>query len=155
LTVPGAPGIISGVEENSRWAFLKSPRTGVMLVVLGLLAVGGLAGHYFLNVKTEYALTLLRAEAQMDLLRLEALQLDYKKRHGAFAADLGALLGSAPDGGAALRARLKEHTHLETLVVDGDADGFRLEANVRDAERTLLVIRGPRPSDLREPAAGR
>jgi hypothetical protein len=155
LTGPGAPGIISGVEENSRWAFLKSPRTGPILLVLGLLLLAGMAGHFVVNLKSEYDLTLLRAEAQMDLLRLEGLQLDYKKRRGAFAADLGALLGSAPDGGSALRARLQKHTHLETLVVGGDEESYRLEANVRDAERTLLVIRGPRPSNPREPAPSR
>lgn len=139
------------MEENSRWAFLKSPRTGPVLLALALLLSAGLGGHYLLNVKPEFELTLLRAQAQQDLLSLFHLQLAHHKRYAVFSSDLEQLLRGAPDGGAALRARLQKHTHLDTLVVAGDAGAFKLEANVRDPERTLLVMKGPRPGDPKQP----
>lgn len=139
------------MEDGSRWSFLKSPRTGSVVLALALLLSAGLGGHYLLNVKPEFELTLLRAEAQRDLLSLFELQLAHHKRYAVYSSDLEQLLRSAPDGGAALRARLQKHTHLDTLVVAGDAERFKLEANVRDAERTLLVMKGPRPGDPKQP----
>lgn len=122
-----------------------------MVLVVALLVTAGLGGHYLLAIKPEFELTLLRAEAQRDLLSLFELQLAHHKRYAVYSSDLEQLLRGAPDGGAALRARLLEHTHLDTLVVAGDAERFKLEANVRDAERTLLVMKGPRPGDPKRP----
>lgn len=124
----------------------NSPRAALAVVLLVLAAAAGLAGYYAFSLKPEFERTRLRAQAQLDLLRLEGLQLAYKKRYGTYASDLEALLRSAPDAGAPLRASLRAHSHLDTLVVDGDAQGYRLEANVRDPQRTLLVIEGPRPA---------
>lgn len=146
MTGSGTPGIIRPVAESGRFDFFKTRQGGLLLLAVGLLAAAGLTGNYLLAVKPEFERTRLRAEAQMDLLRLEELQLAYRKRYALYAADLEALLRSAPDAGAALRSSLKAHTHLDTLVVAGDAEKYRLEANVRDPERTLLVIKGPRPA---------
>lgn len=130
-----------------RLAVLRSTKLALALAGLAAAAGLGLAGYVALKLKPEHDAIMLRARTTQDLFELYDLQMAHKKRYGSFAGGLEELLKTAPDGGAALRARLREHSHLDTLVVAGDQDKFKLEANVRDAERTLLRIKGPRVGD--------
>lgn len=138
------------MESNGgRFDFLKSPQFGRAAGALGAAVLAVAAGWYLLSARPQYDLLMLRARAQQDLYGLYDLQVRHKAARGTYAGDLEALLRTAPDGGAALRRALQEHTHLETIVVAGDAQKFRLEANVRDQERTLLRVKGPREADLK------
>lgn len=130
--------------EPGRFGFLKTRGFALTLVAVAALALAGAAGWWQFVAKPEYDALLLRAHVTTDLFALYDLQMGYKKRYGAFCGDLETLLKTAPDGGAALRAALQAHTHLDTLVVAGDGEKFKLEANVRDAERTLVRVNGPR-----------
>lgn len=134
-------------DAPGRFAFMKTARFGWSLVAAGALALAGVVGWWFLVSKPEYDVIMLRANATSDLFALYDLQMAHQRSRGAFADDLEVLLKTAPDGGTALRARLQAHTHLDTLVVAGGAADFKLEANVRDAERTLLRVKGPRIGD--------
>src|SRR5579859_7611318 len=95
-----------------------------------------------------------RSETAQDVLKLYGLQMSYKKAKGVYANDAASLLSLAPDA-AERKARMAEHLDLSTLAVVGDARRFKIEANVLDAERTLVSIRGPiadRPPARPEPA---
>ena len=83
-----------------------------------------------------------RFRSHMSLMRLYDLQVAFRSARGTYANDLDTLLGSSPDG-AKLRDQLKADIDINTLAVIGDANRFRLEANVLDAERTAVKIRGP------------
>lgn len=108
-------------------------------VVLGLL--GAAAGvKVFLAPKRDLAV--LRAESVKDVMTLYELQMAYKKRHGTFVDGAELLISKARDR-EGLRARLASHVDMATLTVVGDAEKFKIEANVLDAERTLLKIKGP------------
>lgn len=132
---------------QSRFAFLRHPLAGKSLVALVVAGVLGVCAHYYLSIKPQYEALMLRAQTTQDLFGLYTLQTAYHKRHGAYADDFEALVRTAPDGGKALRASLQAHSHLDTMVVAGDAEKFKLEANVRDAERTLIRVKGPRVGD--------
>jgi len=151
LTGPAARSIMDvAMEENtppsSPLARLKaSLRDTRALIIVGLVlavAAAGSAVYKKVVLKPELALATMRYEAQMGLMRLYDLQMEYRKGHEAYANDLEALLATAPDG-AQLRDKLKASTDISTLAVIGDADRFRLEANIRDPQRTLVKIRGP------------
>ncbi len=132
-----------------RFAFLKAAKFGAAALAVGGLALLGALGWWFFVAKPEYDALMLRGRATTDLFALYDLQVEYHRTRGVYSDDLEVLLKSAPDRAEALRAALREHTHLDTLVVAGDEEKFRLEANVRDAERTLLKIKGPRVGDLK------
>lgn len=140
---PSAPG---------RFAFLRNRKVLLAAAGVCLAVAAGVAAYALLKVKPEYEVVMLRARTTQDLFTLYDLQMAHHKRHGAYADDLETLLRAAPGGGAALRARLQAHAHLDTLVVAGGADKFKLEANVRDAQRTLIRVKGPRVGDPK-PAA--
>ncbi len=128
-----------------RFDFLKKSRAFAMsMAAVAALALAGAAGWWQLVAKPEHDALMLRAHVTTDLYALYDLQMAYKKRYGAFCGDLETLLKTAPDGGSDLRAKLQAHTHLDTLVVASDGEKFKLEANVRDAERTLVRVNGPR-----------
>jgi hypothetical protein len=116
--------------------------------VLGSIAAGlalggvGTAIGYQVYLKPLRAIAQRRYGAHEALIRLYDLQLAYKNAHGAYANDLETLVGSAPDA-EQLRAKLRANTDYSTLVVKGDAERFRLEANVLDRERTIFKFRGP------------
>lgn len=113
----------------------------IVALVLAVVAAGS-AVYKKTVLKPELALATMRYEAQMGLMRLYDLQMEYRKGHEAYANDLEALLATAPDG-AQLREKLKANMDISTLAVIGDADRFRLEANILDPQRTLVKIRGP------------
>lgn len=120
-----------------------------VFVALGL-AVAGTLGWAAYVWKTELApikaVADLRFRSHNALMRLYALQLAHHKRTGAFANDLDSLLAGAPDADQ-VRAELKATVDLGTLAVIGDDRRFRLEANVLDAERTLVKFRGTAGGD--------
>ena len=138
------------MEENtppsSPLARLKASLSDTRaLVIVGLVLAGAAAGSAVYKkvvLKPELALATMRFDSQMGLMRLYDLQMEYRKSHEAYANDLETLLATAPDG-AQLRDKLKASTDITTLAVIGDADRFRLEANIRDPQRTLVKIRGP------------
>lgn len=141
-----AGGHNGGVTDTApgRFAFMKTAKFGLAVVAAAALALAGTAGWWYVVAKPEYDTLMLRARANADLFALYDLQVSHRQRNGVYADDLESLLKNALDGGAALRRDLAAHTHLDTLVVAGDEEKFRLEANVRDAQRTLLKIKGPR-----------
>ncbi|MBI5247158.1 MAG: hypothetical protein HY923_08245 [Elusimicrobia bacterium] len=123
-------------------SLLLSPRSLAAMAALGVVAAAGAWGYWRVAVKPQIAAATMRFESHNAMMRLYELQFVYRKTHDSYAKDLDSLLASAPDG-PQLRAKLQDTTDITTLAVIGDADRFRLEANVRDPERTLVKFRGP------------
>jgi hypothetical protein len=115
-------------------------------LLFGALAVGAAAAGagWKLWLKPQQDLARLRFETTADVLTLYALETRYKRAKGVYANDLDALLAQEPDA-AARKSRMGTHLDLSTLAVVGDAKKFKIEANVLDAARTLIKIRGPLP----------
>ena len=135
---------------------LRSPRTHATIAAAIAIGLAAAAAFWRVSMKPQQEIYRMRLETVGDLSRLYALQLSYKKAHGTFAGDLDALTAGAPDG-AAIKAQLKANVDPSTLVIAGDAERFKIEVNVRDAERTLIKIKGPvtnesRPSGPAGPA---
>lgn len=111
------------------------------------LVAGALITAAWLGIVWKTELVPIRAAADVRfrshnaLMRLYELQLKHHKANGTFAGDLETLLAGVPDA-EKLREELKATTDINTLAVIGDAQKFRLEANVLDAERTLVKFRG-------------
>ncbi|MDE2491190.1 MAG: hypothetical protein KGM24_10105 [Elusimicrobia bacterium] len=144
---------MSDAAAPSTWLQrLTSPRSLAaaavgLLVGLGAAFVGQ---RVLLRPKKETARR--RYETTRDVMRLYGLQLQYKKEKGVYANGLDSLLSVAPDA-AALKAGFADHLDTTTLEVDGNAASFRIEANVLDADRTLVKIKGPVPEfPTRRPA---
>lgn len=121
---------------------LKSPQG--LATIAGSIALGlaMFAATYYVFLKPQRELAQRRYDAQIAMLRLYDLQIAHHRAAGAYANDLAALLRLSPDG-AALKATLDATTDSATLTVVGDAEKFKLEANIRDPERTLIKIKGP------------
>jgi hypothetical protein len=134
---PAPPGRLAFALQT-----LRSPQGLATIAGGALLGVAIFAATYFVFLKPARDLAQRRYDAQMAMLELYDLQIAHKRAAGAYANDLGALLRLSP-GGAALKAKLNATTDPATLTVVGDAEKFKLEANVRDAERTLIKIKGP------------
>lgn len=118
--------------------------TRKLLAIAVGLAVGALAafGGWRLWLKPREINARKRYETVRDVASLYALQLTYKKRTGRYADGLDALLAIAQNRDA-VKARLARNADLSTLTVVGDAEKFKIEANVLDEERTLVKIKGP------------
>lgn len=121
---------------------LTEPRALGGIALSAALALAGAAAWRALVLKPERAVAERRYQSHLGLMRLYDLQMSYRATHGTFANDLETLLATAPDG-AKIREVMKAATDINTLTVVGDANRFRLEANVLDSERTLVKIRGP------------
>ncbi|MCR4296503.1 MAG: hypothetical protein NUW21_13285 [Elusimicrobia bacterium] len=121
---------------------LKEPRTLYMIALALALGAAGAAVGWKVYLKPIRAIAAVRYQSHLGLMRLYDLQLAYHAKHGVYADGLDALLASTPEG-PQLREKLKSTMDLETLAVIGDADRFRLEANVLDPQRTSVKIRGP------------
>ena len=138
--------VMADNEPSSPLASLKSLVTSTRFLtvtaVLTVVSAAGAWGYWKVAVAPQIAIARVRFESHTALMRLYDLQLAYRKTHDTYAKDLDSLLASAADG-PQLRAKLQETTDITTLAVIGDADRFRLEANVRDPERTLVKFRGP------------
>jgi hypothetical protein len=117
-------------------------RTPLLIAATLAIAAAGTAAAWHLWLRPQRDVAALRAAALNDVGRLYALQLKYRQARGAYASDLDSLL-SAADDRADFKTRLSSHVDLNTLAVVGDASRFRIEANVLDADRTLLKIKGP------------
>jgi hypothetical protein len=123
-------------------AQFREPRT-LFYIALALAAgAAGTAVGYKLYLKPIREIASIRYQSHLGLMRLYDLQMAYRKEHEAYANDLETLLSTTPDG-AELREKLKATVDINTLAVIGDADRFRLEANIRDPQRTSVKIRGP------------
>lgn len=121
---------------------LKNPRFIPMLLLALACAGVGTAIGYQVYLKPLRAIADTRYQSHKALMRLYDLQMAYRGSHGVFANDLDTLLASAPDG-EKIRAVLKATVDINTLAVVGDANRFRLEANILDSERTAVKFRGP------------
>ena len=121
------------LRDKNTWLYVG------LACALGALAA--FAGGRIL-LKPMRQLTVVRYQSHQGLMRLYELQVGYRAAHGTYANDLETLLASAPDG-AQVRERLRTSVDLNTLAVVGDANRFRLEANVLDPDRTSVKIRGP------------
>ncbi len=120
----------------------KNPRF-VPLILIALACGGvGTAIGYQVYLKPLRAIADTRYQSHKAMMRLYDLQMAYRAAHGVFANDLDTLLASAADG-EQVRAVLKATVDINTLAVVGDANRFRLEANILDAERTAVKFRGP------------
>jgi hypothetical protein len=130
----------SGWQRFKRGA--TDPKT--IGVFAGALALAAAAAFAYYRV----ALLPLRVEAQRRfethkaLVRLYDLQMAHRMQKGTFANDAGALLAIAPDA-QELRLTLQANADINTLTVVGDAEKFKLEANVLDSSRTLIKLKGP------------
>ena len=133
-------------ESTSFFAAYKrqlfSPRSLAAMAVAGVLSAAAAYGYWKTVLKPLQEISEKRYKSHMTLMRLYELQLAYRKTHETYAKDLDSLLASAADG-PQLRAQLQATVDMATLAVIGDADRFRLEANILDHERTLVKFRGP------------
>jgi hypothetical protein len=136
---PPAPAAAPRPSWTQRLFNPSSARGLLLALATGAAAAGG--GWWFW-LKPHQELARVRFETDSDVLKLYGLQLRYKKAKGTYASDLDALLSLEPDA-AARKARMADHMDLATLTIVGDAKKFKIEANVLDAERTLVKIRGP------------
>ena len=110
-------------------------------IAVALGAAGAAVGSH-LYLKPVRAIADSRYQSHLCMIRLYDLQMAYRGAHETYANDLDTLLATAPDA-AELRAKLQANVDINTLAVVGDADRFRLEANVLDETRTAVKIRGP------------
>ena len=122
----------------------QSSTTRVLTALAAGLALGaaGAAVGWRVWLKPRRQESELRYETLRDITALFGLQLSYKIAKGTYANDLDALLTITPNS-AALKARLAAHVDLSTLAVVGNAEKFKIEANVRDKDRTLMKLKGP------------
>ena len=132
-------------EPKLTWRQRLTHRSTLMAAAAGL-AVGalGAAGGYYVWLRPQRALAQLRYDAMNDVLKLYGLQTDYQKAHGAYANDLETLLAFSGQRDA-LWQRLASHVDMNTIAVVNEGAKFRVEVNVRDADRTLIKIKGPPP----------
>jgi hypothetical protein len=136
MTPPPKPAAPSWKER------LFSAQALKMLVLTAALGAAAAAGGWQVWLKPQRDVARMRFETTRDVLSLYGLEMQYKKAKGVYASDLDALLALAPDG-AARKADMGRHLDLTTLAIVGDAQKFKIEANVLDADRTLIKIRGP------------
>lgn len=138
-TPPSEPSLLSRMDPTPLYT---DPRViGLVALAVGL-AVGGAAlgrRFYLAPIRATAAVQYQSHEA---LMRLYDLQVAYRGTNGTYANDLDSLLAGAPDA-AKLRAQLAATVDMNTLTVVGDANRFRLEANLNDGQRTLVKFRGP------------
>ena len=134
---PSSPSAFSQLMSR-----LSQPRTLAHIALALALGAAGAGAGWVVYLKPIRAIADIRYRSHLGLMRLYDLQLAYHASHGTYANDLDALLASAPDG-AKVRAQLKTSVDLNTLAVVGNANWFRLEANVLDPERTAVKFRGP------------
>lgn len=136
-TTPPSPSYFALIGRS-----LADRRTQTYLALSLALGAAGAGVGWRFYLKPLRAIADTRYQSHLCLMRLYDLQMAYRGANGTFANDLDSLLASAPDGGR-LREQLKASVDLDTLAVIGDANRFRLEANVLDPERTSVKIRGP------------
>lgn len=121
---------------------LTNRRSLIIIAIALALGMAGAALGSHLYLKPMRAIAEKRYQSHLCLIRLYDLQIAYHAAHETYANDLDTLLATAPDA-AELRAQLKNSVDINTLTVVGDAERFRLEANVLDEQRTSVKIRGP------------
>lgn len=133
------PGFISaflagrGLDRTSTW---------LKIAAVALVGAAAAGAWWKLWLVPEQAIIQKRYRSSMDIARLYGLQLSYKRAHGTFANDFASLLTVAPEA-AELKADLAANVDMNTLTVVGDANKFKIELNVLDAERTPIRVKGP------------
>jgi hypothetical protein len=142
----------SAESASSRWRkrvlHVNSLKSLAIGIVVGLPIA---AGYRRFRIQPQLEANQKRYQATLDVAKLYALQISYKKVRGTYANDLDSLLAYAPNG-AALKADLAANADLGTLAVDGDKDKFKIELNVLDADRTPIKLQGPLTDRPRPPS---
>ena len=133
---PPAESILASYK---RW--MNQPRVRIAMILLAVMTAFGCAGYWIKVLKPMRVIAETRFQSHVALMRLYELQIAYRGKHETFAKNLDDLLEGAPDA-MALRASLKANTDINTLAIIGDADRFRLEANILDPARTAVKFRG-------------
>ena len=115
-----------------------------LVILAAALLAGGLGSTagWLLWIKPQRDAAELRYRTVQDVAALFELQLRYRRTTGTFASNLNALLSLSPSG-ASMKAAMGRHLDLATLAIVGDPRRFKIEANVLDAERTLIKVKGP------------
>jgi hypothetical protein len=133
---------------------VSQPKALGLFAGLLLLGAGGVVAWRQVVLKPVRAIAEKRRGAHEALIRLYDLQMAHHRRRGTFANDLETLLAGSPDA-QKIRDLIKANSDPNTLTVVGDADSFKLEANVLDPQRTIIKFRGPFPDKPRalRPAA--
>ena len=159
LTDAPPRSIMTGMDDAA-WKALtwkqraRHPRT--LAAIFGALVAGVVFGAvgWYVSIRPALRVEKMRYESTLDIAKLYGLQLSYKKAHGVYADSLDALLHDAPDRDA-LRADLILNVDTTTIAVVGDAEKFKIELNVLDAERSSIKVKGPvQPrADAKAPAA--
>jgi hypothetical protein len=141
MTDPAIPVIPVPAKPSLRER-LFSAATLKALAAVAVIAAASTFAAWRIWLKPQREIARMRYETSNDVLQLYALQQRYATAKGTYASDLDSLLALTPDP-AARKRMMGEHLDLATLTVVGDARKFKIEANVLDAERTLVKIRGP------------
>lgn len=139
---PPPPARRSWRERFTEGLFTK---TSLLVAALTLLSAAGAGfGYYWLELKPKIDAADKRFVTVRAVMRLYGLQKTHKQRFGTYANDLNALLRLMPNG-ESFKSEVASSLDLNTLTVVGNAEQFKIEANMLDAERTLVKIRGPIP----------
>ncbi len=134
---PSKPSFFSNLKTQ-----FSDPRTLFFIALALTVGAAGAGVGWQVYLKPIRALAYTRYQSHFALMRLYDLQVAYHAANGTYANDLDTLLAAAPDA-AQLREKIKATMDINTLAVVGDANRFRLEANVLDPQRTSVKIRGP------------
>ncbi len=139
--------------SESRFAIAKrkmaEPKMIALAAGLVVLAAIGVVAWRQAVIAPMKAIAMKRRGTHDVLIKLYDLQMTYRGKTGTFANDLESLLATAPDA-QKIREAIKANADPNTLTVVGDADSFKLEANVLDPQRTIVRFRGPFPDKPRE-----
>jgi hypothetical protein len=142
----------SGVPARPNWKQRIFHPLALKKLAIGVAVGLPIAAAYqHLRIKPQLEANQKRYQATIDVAKLYALQISYKKVRGTYANDLDSLLAYAPNG-AALKANLAANADLSTLAVDGDKVKFKIELNVLDADRTPIKLQGPLADRPRPPS---
>jgi hypothetical protein len=123
---------------SGRWS---RPRTVPLLAASAALMAGVLLWLHFAYLP-EVRQTYHRVHTVMGLRVIAALQERYRYERGAYSPDFDSLVEVA---GPWLPELMSENLDLETLMVKGSSDSFKIEANARDDRRTLYHFMGRVP----------
>ena len=135
-----APGAARRWWEDlaGRW---RRPRTVPLLAATAALMAAVLLWMHF-SYLPKVRQTYHRVHTVMGLRVIAALQERYRYERGAYSPDFDSLVQVA---GPWLPELMSENLDLETLMVKGSSDSFKIEANARDDHRTLYHFKGRAP----------
>lgn len=135
-----------GAELAGLW---RQPSTLAVAAALGALMTGVLLWMQF-SYLPQVRQTYQRVHTVMGLRVIAALQERYRQETGRYAPDFDALVQAA---GPWLPELMSDNLDLETLLVQGTTDHFKIEANALDELRTLYQFTAAAPGSRQKAAA--